>query len=124
MSLRLKMRTLPLMREMCSLGAGLKPTDTEAKIVASEGGWLFQILAEPCSQFVPFLGAATRDVWPLESLRRCLKDSLRNATLLVFAADDQADVFAFFYRIMTLREGAFVLCLDEGEASCRVRRLA
>ena len=34
-------------------GPGLEPTDSEAKLVTSKGGWLFQILAEPSSQFSP-----------------------------------------------------------------------
>jgi hypothetical protein len=38
-------------------------------------------------------------------------------TVLVFAADDEADVFAFFWRIVTLKDEAFVLCLNEGEAA-------
>ena len=53
------------------------------------------------------------------SNRQCcrLKDSPFNMTILVFAADDEADVFAFFERIVTLQDEAFVLGLDEGEAS-------
>jgi hypothetical protein len=37
-------------------------------------------------------------------------------TILVFAADNEADVFLFFQRIVTLEDEAFVLGLDEGEA--------
>ena len=33
-------------------GAGLEPTDAEAKFVTSERSWSFQILAEPRSQIV------------------------------------------------------------------------
>jgi hypothetical protein len=35
-------------------GRSLEPTDAETKLVTSEGGWLFQILAEPRSQLVLF----------------------------------------------------------------------
>jgi hypothetical protein len=77
-------------------GASLEPTDAEAKLVTSEGSWLFQILAEPSSQFVQFIGVGACDVMPLQSLRCRLKNPLLNMTVLVFAADDEADVFAVF----------------------------
>jgi len=50
-------------------------------------------------------------------LHRSLKDALLNMTVLVFLADDEADIFAFFKRIMAFEDEAFVLCLDEGKAS-------
>jgi len=56
----------------------------------SEGSWLFQILAEPPSQLGQFVGVGARDALPLQRLRCCLKDSLLNMTLVVFAADDKA----------------------------------
>ena len=77
-------------------GRSLEPTDPEAKLVTSEGGWLFQILAEPRSQVVQFVCVGSCDGAPLQRLPCCLKDSLLNMTVLVFAADDKADVFAFF----------------------------
>src|SRR5256885_6094232 len=40
-----------------------------------------------------------------------------NLALLVVPADDEADVFTLFERIVTLEDEAFVLGLDEGEAS-------
>jgi hypothetical protein len=60
-----------------------------------EAGWLFQILAEPRSQFVQFFGVGARDVLPLQCLRCCLKNSLLNMTIFVLAADDEADVWFF-----------------------------
>ena len=38
-------------------------------------------------------------------------------TFLVFAADEKADVFPSFERIATLKDEAFVLCLDKSEVS-------
>jgi hypothetical protein len=58
-----------------------------------------------------------RDVLPLQSLPCRPKYSLLDMTVLVLAAYDEADVFAFFWRIVTLKDKAFVLCLNEGEAS-------
>jgi hypothetical protein len=98
-------------------GAGLEPTDAEAKLVTSEGSGPFEILAEPRSQLVQFVGVGARDILPLQRLRCCLKDSLLNMTILVFAADNESDVFASFQRIMALEDEAFVLGLDKGEAS-------
>ena len=77
-------------------GVGFEPTDAEAKRVRSEGSWLFQILAEPRSKLVQFIRVGTREVLPLQRLCCCLKDSLLKMTVLVVAADDKADVFAFF----------------------------
>ncbi len=105
------------MREICSVEAVLKPTNTEAKLVTSEGSWLFQILAEPCAQFVKFVGVGACDGLPLQSLRSCLKDSHLNIAFLVFAADDEADVFSSFKWVVTFKDEAFVLCLNEGKAS-------
>lgn len=98
-------------------GPGLEPADAAAKRATPEGSWFFQILAEPRSQFVQFISVRTRDGLPFNRQRCCLKDSLFNMTILVFAADNEADVFAFFERIVTLEDKAFVLRLDEGEAS-------
>src|SRR5215831_5108128 len=36
--------------------ASLEPTDAKTKRVASEGSWLFQIVAKPLPQFVQFVG--------------------------------------------------------------------
>ena len=66
------------------------------------------------SQLVQFVGVRARDVLPLQCLRRGLKDSLLNMTVLVLAPDDEAHVFVFFQRIVTFEDEAFVLCLDEG----------
>jgi len=52
--------------------------------------------------------------------RYCPKDSLLDMTVLVFSADDEANVFVFFQRIVTLEYEAFVLRLDEGEVSGNV----
>jgi hypothetical protein len=56
----------------------------------------FQILAEPGTQLVQFVGVGARDLLPFQSLCCCLKDSLLDKTILVFTADDEAHVFAFF----------------------------
>src|ERR1700751_1109817 len=70
----------------CARWSRFEPTDAEANLVTSEGSWLFQILAERRSQLVQAVGVGARDVLPLQRLRRCLKDSVLNMTLLVFAA--------------------------------------
>jgi hypothetical protein len=37
-------------------GIGFEPTNTEPKLVTSEGSWLFQVLVEPLLQFFQLLG--------------------------------------------------------------------
>ena len=86
---------LPDSGDMLS-GAGLEPTDAEAELVTSEGCWLLQIVTEPGSQFIQFVGVGARNVLPFQSLRGCLKDSLLNMSILVLVAHDEADVFASF----------------------------
>ena len=75
-------------------GTGLEPTDAESKRVTSKRSWLFQIIAKPRSQFVQFVGVGAHDVLKLQSPRHCLKDPLLDMTVLVLAADDEAEVFA------------------------------
>jgi hypothetical protein len=77
-------------------GTSLKPTDAEAKLVTSKRSRLFQIIVEPGSQHIQFVGVGTGDVLPLQRQRYGLKDSLVGMTVLVLAADDLADVFALF----------------------------
>ena len=82
-------------------GARLEPTDAEAKFVTSKGSWFLlrdanRLWGRAGGQFVQFVGVGARDALPLLRLRCCLKDSLLNVTILVFAANDEADVFAFF----------------------------
>jgi hypothetical protein len=76
-------------------GRSLEPTDAEAKLVTSEGGWLFQILAEPRSQLVQLVGIEARDVLPLQSLPRRLKYSLLDTTVLVLAAYNEAEFLSY-----------------------------
>ena len=87
------------------------------RLVASERGWRLQILVEPRSKFVQFLGVGTGDVLRLQRLRRRMEDSLVNMTLLVFGADDKTDVFPLAGRVVTLQDEALVLCLDERKAA-------
>jgi hypothetical protein len=105
------------MREMCSVESVLNQQIPKAMLVTSEGSWLFQILTEPHPQLVQFVGIGASDLLPLERPRYCLKDSLLNMAILVFVANNEADVFAPLQRIVTLEDEAFVLRLDEGEAS-------
>lgn len=102
-------------------GPGLEPTYAETKLVTSEGSWLFQIIVEPSSQLVQFVRVRARDVLPLQSLRRSLKDSLVDMAIIVLSADDEADIFVFLQRVVTLKDEAFVLCLDEGKTSRKAR---
>jgi hypothetical protein len=52
---------------------------------------------------------------PLQRERCCLKDSLLNLTVLIFAADNEADIFTPFQWVMAFKNETFVLRLDEGE---------
>src|SRR5439155_15374185 len=58
---------------------------------------------------------------PLQRPRCCLKDSLFNMTVFVLATDDEANILAFFYRIVTLKDETLVLCFDELEATRNTR---
>ena len=95
-------------------GLGLEPTDAEAQLVASEGSRFLKILAEPSLKLTQLLCVRTRNGLPLPCPRYGLKDSLFNMTVFVLAVDDEADVFVFSQRIVTLKDKAFVFCLNEG----------
>jgi len=102
-------------------GVGLEPTDAEAQLVASEGSWLLQILAEPRLKVTQLVCVRACNSLPLPCPRHGLKNSLFNMTVFVLAVDDEADIFAFFQRIVTLKDEAFVLCFHEGEVSGNAR---
>jgi len=46
-------------------------------------------------------------------LRKGLKNSLLDMTVLIFAADDQADIFALFQHVVALEDDALLVCFDE-----------
>jgi len=111
------MRTISQMREMFSVAPLLNQQMPRRCFVTSERGWFCQILAEPSFQFVQFFGVGAGGVSPLQGSCCCLKDSLLHLTILVLAADDETDVFAFFQWIVPLEDETFVVGLDESEAS-------
>ena len=96
----------------------LEPTDTQAKLAASEGSRLFQILAEPPSQGIEFLCIRTGDCCTCYGL----EDSLFNAAVFVFSANNKPDVFRFFQWIMALKDKAFIFGLHESESSWNTRQ--
>src|SRR5258708_2097557 len=85
--------------------------------VASERRWLFQIVVEPRSDFIQFVGVSARYLLPFQRAACRLEDSLFNMAVFIFVTDDEADVFALFERVVTLEDETLVFGLDEGETA-------
>ena len=111
------MRTISQMREMFSVAPLLNQQMPRRCLSRPKEAGFARFSPNQASRSVQFFGVGAGDVSPLQGSCCCLKDSLLHLTILVLAADDETDVFAFFQWIVPLEDETFVVGLDESEAS-------